>query len=78
MNSVSLDSRCWIGGYNDGDSFKWVTDEEFDYTNWYKGEPNNQKLIEFFGEINYEEFGKWNDITPQALRYLICEWEAAE
>jgi len=77
MTSLSISSITSIGAYNDGEKWNWVTGEEFDYSNWGIGEPNNNKNQEFFGEINYEVFGKWNDI-PLVKHHLnvLCEWEA--
>ena len=78
MNSKSFTSRAWIGAYSDGNKWQWITDEEFDYTNWHSGEPNCGHGIEFFGELSYENFGEWNDIPPTTQQYFICEWEVNE
>lgn len=32
---------CWLGGYRDGDAWRWVTGEKFSYAAWASGEPNN-------------------------------------
>ena len=76
MNSQSFSSSAWIGAYSDGSKWQWITDEEFDYTNWHPRAPYNAGGIEFFVEINYEVFGKWNDLYPHYATYFICEWEA--
>ena len=76
MNSQSFTACAWIGAYSDGVKWQWITDEEFDYTNWLPGEPNCQSGTEFFAQINYQSFGKWNDLPPLDTLYLICEWEA--
>lgn len=81
MNSLSFNSRAWIGAYSDGQKWQWVTDEEYEYTNWYPGMPDcGTNGTEFFGEINYETFGKWNDLPPcyTGKLFLICEWEIDE
>lgn len=36
----------WIGGYREGNDWKWVTGEHLTYNNWYPGEPNNLNGIE--------------------------------
>ena len=80
MNSESFTEAAWLGAYNDGTSWHWITDEEFVYTNWAPGQPACMDGIEFFVEINSEGFGAWNDaqLKPLLTMYLICEWEAAE
>ena len=74
----------WLGGFrgNDG-NFRWVTGEQFVYTNWAPGEPNNSAGIE-----NYIEFvrntGQWNDVREDYHRMhiswntnmgFIIEWD---
>ena len=71
MNANSYNAKTWIGGYNDGDGFKWITDEEFDY----KHNDFTSNNDEFFLEINYSKFGQWNDLPSNAKRFFICEWD---
>lgn len=80
MNSLSYTKRTLIGAYNDGNKWNWVTEEEFDYSNWGVGQPNNDKNQEYFGEINHSGFGLWNDIPAieVAGALIFCEWEATE
>lgn len=39
-------NQYWLGARRNGISFKWVTGESFDYTNWNTGEPNNYRDVE--------------------------------
>lgn len=32
---------CWLGGYRDGDSWQWVDGDDFSWSSWASGEPNN-------------------------------------
>jgi hypothetical protein len=56
--------------------WKWITNEPFDYTNWYTGEPNNEKGIEDYLELKSFFGFKWNDV-PNAVKrnWFICEWD---
>ncbi|MBI4848652.1 MAG: M6 family metalloprotease domain-containing protein [Nitrospirae bacterium] len=76
----------WLGGYQlpgslepDG-GWKWVTNEEFVYTNWGIGEPNNwgdENSIHFAHDISAG--GKeWNDATgEELLPGYVVEFEPA-
>ncbi len=77
MNSQSIRSYAWIGTYNDGAGWKWVTNEAFEYTNWAPNNPDCGGGSEFFGHINWIGFGMWNDCDPiDIIDSFICEWEA--
>ena len=80
MNSESFRSPAWMGAYTDGNDFRWVTGEAFEYTNWKEGEPNcgNSSKNEFFAHFNFDTyFGFWNDWHPFEADIVgfICEWE---
>lgn len=51
----------YIGATNNGsdETWKWVTDEKFGYTNWNSGEPSNTNGIERYAEML--KAGTWND-----------------
>jgi len=60
----------WIGGYLTGDGWVWVTGEQWMYTNWALGEPNdqggNESCTQMYRKNNYDgtnSAGKWNDIV---------------
>ncbi len=82
-NLITSSSKraCWIGGYKISDSWSWVTGENWDYTNWASGEPNNYQNR---GEdVLITENGTWNDQLstgdPTGITIdetaLICEWD---
>ena len=60
----------WLGGYRINSSpsgWAWVTGENFNYTNWAPGEPNNwggvEDRLHFFGHQTLKS-AQWNDL-PQ-------------
>ena len=63
--------------------WKWITGEEFSYTNWGEKEPDS-----FFSSQNYMlmhgyeletygiKFGQWDDVSnTDKATYFICEWD---
>ena len=83
------DRPIWLGGYQKEEApsaqegWHWVTGEEWTYTNWAWGEPNDwhgtvENALAFaFWEGN----GTWND-APAGTRYLgnggyVVEYESA-
>ena len=77
MTAVNHSERAWIGAYSDGINYHWVTDEAFEYANWYAGMPDCYLGQEFFGHINFSgTFGQWNDYQPSLRLFFLCEWEA--
>ena len=75
MTSVSFTTESWIGMYYNSTEWQWVNGEEFEYTNWKVNEPNYHSNKEYFGTINCESLGKWNDRPPLDAYYFVCEFE---
>ena len=77
----------WTGGYIiENGKWQWITREEFSYTNWAKGEPNNDLGNEFI--LSIYNSGEWNDCPADGINHIpdmdffklenagfICEWE---
>jgi hypothetical protein len=67
----------WAGATDkdvEGD-WRWVTGEPFEYQNWRKGEPNNEKGIEDYLELRLVFGFKWNDVPNAAKKnWFVCEW----
>lgn len=74
MNSAYL----WIGGYREGNEWRWVTGEPWDYTNWAEGEPNNSSNVVSNENCIVLWPYKWNDLadtnTFEQNGYII-EWD---
>lgn len=85
----------WLGGMRDkknSDKWIWLTGEEFSYSNWGSGEPNNgvgnEDIVTIYGPPSGVT-GVWNDSpaegisdNPQLAFYkseksgFICEWDS--
>ena len=49
----------FLGGYQDGNDWKWITDEAFSYSNWGEGQPDQaqEKWL-----AAWTDTGKWNNV----------------
>ncbi|MCR4593927.1 MAG: leucine-rich repeat protein [Clostridiales bacterium] len=73
------DLGYWLGGTDkitEG-TWKWVTDEPFNYSNWSSGEPNNENDEDY---LELLEGVNWNDSNNTAslvhgLHGFICEYD---
>ncbi len=69
-------TQCWFGGYGKGaiDTWVWITGEDWTYTDWCSGEPNN----DYGGRENYlgtwTGSYQWNDYRPDVELGFICEF----
>ena len=77
LENAAMD-RYWIGAKRTNDKWAWVSNEDFQYTNWYVNEPNNTLGIENYLEI-YNNTG-WNDNKNCRLANggFICEIENSD
>lgn len=69
---------CWVGATDENSEgkWKWITGEEFSYTNWATNEPNNANGEENYMHLNNS--GRWNDIHYTGNEYtfsFICEYD---
>lgn len=78
------DARFWLGGTDedvDGE-WRWVTGEEWGYTNWGQGEPNDFLLGEDALEMSTlldNTNGLWNDLPAGSLTFptsLLVEFDS--
>jgi hypothetical protein len=53
----------WLGGYREEGTWKWVTGEQWSYTNWERGEPSGDgDALEFDDNTDLSpNLGHWND-----------------
>lgn len=80
----------WLGAEKSSGAFEWVTGENFSYTNFEEGEPNNSGLcLQMYGTHPNGEhlMGYWDDTPSDAnsemsgnltLEYhgFVCEWDS--
>lgn len=68
-------------GFTDAEAegqWKWVTGETVSYTNWHRGEPNEESSRDDYAMFYYKfTDGTWNDCDFLGLagNYYICEWD---
>ena len=87
--NLGIENRpIWLGGYQDdgaapAEGWHWVTGEEWNYTNWAPGEPNDWKgtVENALAFAFFEGDGTWND-APDSTRYLgdggyVIEYDSA-
>ena len=63
---ATRDTSGLLPDSSDG-GFRWITNEEFSYTNWASGEPNNfnneeNALMAYSNDANGAGLGLWNDL----------------
>lgn len=88
LTNSSSKRNMWIGAYPQNGTFKWVTGEDFSYTNWASGEPNNvfnmQNAVMMYTNKASFPAGTWNDENGSGRDWpgyqlstigFICEWE---
>ncbi|XP_032365691.1 C-type lectin BfL-1 [Etheostoma spectabile] len=73
-------AHYWIGAFliDDGDFYKhnyrfvWTDDSSFGYTNWAGGQPDNARRREHCVEMNYWDWGLWNDANCNENKPYVC------
>jgi WD40 repeat protein len=65
----------WLGGIDEQskDKWKWITGEDWEYSNWYPGKPNY--LDGGRNVLHMYKMGKWDDGSETATRYFLIEWD---
>jgi thiol-disulfide isomerase/thioredoxin len=58
---------CWLGATDEGEegTWKWITDEPWDYENWHPGEPSNND-----GTENYLVLGNTPSVRANGTSYF--------
>ena len=80
INSINFyGESLWIGTFRD-DTYRWqwVTGEEWDYTNWGEGEPNDSSNVVPNENCAAVWPDLWNDLNSENTMEqsgYICEWE---
>lgn len=71
LRTRGVKNNYWLGGYRNGNAYIWITGEEFNYSHWALGEPNNAFGREYIVSMyknrnpvtNCNNSGDWNDIS---------------
>ena len=71
MMETATSPIYWMGGIRTSNNWKWITGEDFIYTNWYPSLPNNVNSIEWFLNVYSNTAnittGSWNDLDSNKL-----------
>lgn len=69
-------SDAWIGGAKLADgTWIWLDGSALDYTNWNRGEPNNQNGKEDSTMLHWDGTGVWNDAAfGHLLGGYVCQY----
>ncbi len=65
--------NCYFGLKRSEESWEWINNDDFSYSNWADGEPNNDLGIENYGMFFQDYQYQWNDGNGYG-RYFIVEW----
>ena len=74
--SALINGYTLLGGtdeFTEG-TWKWVTGDAWNYTNWGGTEPNNSNGVEHYLMID-NTTQKWNDIPAISAYSYLCEWD---
>lgn len=58
----------FIGGIKNGDGWKWMSGEDFSYTNWAPHQPDFAANNEFYLSLSTNENCTWNDLNADYQR----------
>jgi len=70
--------HIWLGATDARQEgrWEWVTGEEWRFTSWLRGEPNNSWENEHWAIMSAHNVGiRWNDARDTSLIQFVCEWE---
>lgn len=78
--------RCWLGAESTSGVWKWVTGEDFSYSNWGESQPDCENNAEFHlgtwgNDINKRfDCYYWNDYNYSNYRVegFVCEFEGVK
>lgn len=76
---------CWLGAESTSGTWKWVTGESFNFTNWGAGQPDcagkNEFYLGTFSVIKWLNSYYWNDFPNDGAGIIggfVCEFEKKE
>ena len=75
LTSIANNNTVWLGGTDEEQegTWKWITGEEWNYTNWKSNEPDNANDNQHYaGLLNNKT---WRDYANTSKYRFICEWD---
>jgi len=76
VSTISQGKGLFIGATNLDGNWEWITGEEFNYSNWADGEPNDTGNLSenYLGLTTNNEWNDFDFINQDAIGF-ICEYE---
>ena len=76
LRNLSGTATTWLGGTDENSegNWEWVTGEEWDYTNWYSGQPDNSGDNQHYAALK-SNAKTWSDNANTSKYGFICEWD---
>lgn len=71
----------WLGGFQEEGTdepsadWEWVTGENWSYTNWGAGQPDNSNEQDCLQMWGGGDPGDWDDTQCDESQYSVCEWD---
>lgn len=77
LKNLANGNAIWLGGSDWGSegNWEWITGEEWSYTNWVSGQPDNAGNNESEDYLQLYSDGSWNDLGGSQRLFFICEWD---
>jgi len=75
VHESGMNKALWIGLKKDNGSFRWITDEPIDYSNWCTGEPRNES-DQVYGTLGGCDLDSWASLKENDSKQFVIEFDS--